>query len=73
MTLADRRGECIFSACQHYRKCFIENTIRRARKAESLGLTYREYMLELLERGRYLQVEDGERIAQIIARRRGGA
>ena len=34
MTLADRRGECIYSACQHYRKCFIENTIRRARKAD---------------------------------------
>ena len=34
VTLADRRGECIYSACQHYRKCFIENTIRRARKAD---------------------------------------
>jgi ATP-dependent DNA helicase DinG len=34
MTLADRRGECIYSACQHYRKCFIENTVRRARKAD---------------------------------------
>ena len=34
MTLADRRGECIYSACQHYRKCFVESTIRRARKAD---------------------------------------
>ena len=41
-----------------------------ARKAEALGLTYREYALELLERGRYLQSEDTERIAAIIARRR---
>src|SRR5215468_2914183 len=32
--LADRRGECIYSACEHYRKCFVERTIRRARSAD---------------------------------------
>src|SRR5215468_812990 len=32
--LADRRGECIYSACEHYRKCFVERTIRRARLAD---------------------------------------
>jgi ATP-dependent DNA helicase DinG len=32
--LADRRGECIYSACEHYRKCFVERTIRRARTAD---------------------------------------
>lgn len=32
--LTDRRGECIFSACGHYRKCFIERAIRRARRAD---------------------------------------
>jgi ATP-dependent DNA helicase DinG len=31
--LADRRGECIHSACPHWRACFIERTIRRARTA----------------------------------------
>jgi len=31
--LADRRGECIYSACSHYRKCFIEKSARKARKA----------------------------------------
>jgi ATP-dependent DNA helicase DinG len=31
--LADRRGECIRSACQHYKKCFVEHSIRRARTA----------------------------------------
>lgn len=31
--LADRRGECIHSACSHWRTCFIERTIRRARSA----------------------------------------
>jgi len=47
----------------------IETAIRRAKKAESLGLTFREYQLEILERGRYLQIEDRERIAEIIGRR----
>ena len=46
-----------------------ETAIRRAKKAEAIGLTYREYQLEILERGRYLQKEDVERIAEIIARR----
>ncbi len=33
-TLADRRGECIHAACPHWRRCFIEHTIRRARGAD---------------------------------------
>ncbi|HNQ92561.1 MAG TPA: ATP-dependent DNA helicase [Alphaproteobacteria bacterium] len=28
--LADRRGECIFSACDHYHKCFSEHAIRKS-------------------------------------------
>ncbi|MDP7375230.1 MAG: ATP-dependent DNA helicase, partial [Alphaproteobacteria bacterium] len=32
--LADRRGECIHSACLHYHKCFVEKSIRAARQAD---------------------------------------
>ena len=32
--IADRRGECIHGACPHYRACFVEHTIRRARTAD---------------------------------------
>ena len=32
--LTDRRGECVYSACAHYGKCFIERGIRRSRRAE---------------------------------------
>lgn len=46
-----------------------EIAIRRAWKAEALGLTYHEYTIEILERGRYLQPTDTEIIRQIIARR----
>ena len=32
--LADRRGECIHSACAHYNRCFTEKSMRRARRAD---------------------------------------
>ncbi|HEY4115368.1 MAG TPA: ATP-dependent DNA helicase [Rhizomicrobium sp.] len=31
--ITDRRGECVYAACPHYRRCFIERAIRRARHA----------------------------------------
>ncbi len=31
--LSDRRGECIYSACPHYHRCFVERSIRRAKRA----------------------------------------
>lgn len=34
LSLADRRGECVFTACPHYRLCFIEKTVRKARTAD---------------------------------------
>ena len=40
----------------------METGARWARKAEELGLTYREYRLELLERGRHPTDEDAKRI-----------
>lgn len=54
-----------------FKKVPVETAIRRATKAQALGITYREYQLEILERGIYLQATDTARIAQIIARRKG--
>jgi ATP-dependent DNA helicase DinG len=34
MGFTDRRGECIYSACPHYRRCFIERSVRVARNAD---------------------------------------
>ena len=31
--LADRRGECIYSACDHYHKCFVEKSVRKSRRS----------------------------------------
>jgi hypothetical protein len=41
----------------------------RLEKAEALGLTYEEYTLEILERGRYLSSLDIERIDAIKRKR----
>lgn len=32
--LADRRGECIHGACLHYNRCFVEKSIRGAKRAD---------------------------------------
>jgi hypothetical protein len=40
-------------------------TLHRLARAEALGLTYEEYTLEILERGRHLQTRDTERIDAI--------
>jgi hypothetical protein len=45
----------------------------RQEKADALGLTYEEYTLELLDHGRHLQAEDGERISAIKAKRKQGS
>lgn len=47
-----------------------EIAVRRDDKAEALNLTFEEYTLEILERGRYLQAGDVERIATIKRARR---
>ena len=39
-----------------------EMGVRRARKAQSLGLSYRRYVLEILERGRFLDEADALQI-----------
>ena len=31
--LSDRRGECVYSACDHYSRCFIERSQRKAARA----------------------------------------
>ncbi len=31
--MADRRGECVYSACDHYHKCFVEHSVRASKHA----------------------------------------
>ncbi|WP_083550515.1 ATP-dependent DNA helicase [Sphingorhabdus lutea] len=32
--LTDRRGECVYAGCAHYRKCFIEKSVRASHHAD---------------------------------------
>jgi ATP-dependent DNA helicase DinG len=34
LSLTDRRGECVYSACPHYRRCFIERAQRKTLRAD---------------------------------------
>ncbi|HRJ66626.1 MAG TPA: ATP-dependent DNA helicase [Alphaproteobacteria bacterium] len=34
MSFADRRGECIYAACPHFDKCFVEKSVRKAKRAD---------------------------------------
>jgi hypothetical protein len=44
--------------------------LMRLERAERLGLTYEEYTLEILERGRHLGEDDDDRVAEIRRARR---
>ncbi|MEZ0224642.1 MAG: ATP-dependent DNA helicase [Alphaproteobacteria bacterium] len=33
-SFADKRGECIYTACPHFNKCFVEKSIRKAKRAD---------------------------------------
>ncbi|MXO84899.1 ATP-dependent DNA helicase [Altererythrobacter aurantiacus] len=33
-SLTDQRGECVYAGCPHYRKCFIEKSVRAAARAD---------------------------------------
>ena len=45
--LTDTRGECIYAACQHYGRCFIEKSVRRARRARLVVANHAVVMLQL--------------------------
>jgi hypothetical protein len=47
-----------------------EIALMRMERAERIGLTYEEYTLEILERGRFLSEDDAARVAEIKAGRR---
>ncbi|MFQ5618634.1 MAG: ATP-dependent DNA helicase [Rhodospirillales bacterium] len=49
--LTDSRGECIYSACDHYRKCFIEGSIRRARRARIVVANHALVMVQAARGG----------------------
>ena len=45
-SLSDRRGECIYSSCPHYSKCYIEHSVRRARRADLVVANHALVMIQ---------------------------
>ena len=60
--IADRRGECIFSACPHYRKCFIERAVRRARRADIVVANHALVMIQAALGG----LDDGAQPTRLV-------
>lgn len=44
--MTDTRGECVYSSCSHYSKCYIEKTVRRARRAELVVANHALVMIQ---------------------------
>jgi ATP-dependent DNA helicase DinG len=49
--LADRRGECIRSACPRYKQCYVEHSIRRARTATLVIANHALVMVQAAQGG----------------------
>ncbi len=49
--LADRRGECIYSACDHYHRCFVERNIRKAKHADLVIANHALVMIQTADSG----------------------
>jgi ATP-dependent DNA helicase DinG len=59
--LTDRRGECVYAGCPHYRKCFIERSARASADADLVIANHALVMVNAA-RGR----EQGQRPARIV-------
>lgn len=49
--LTDRRGECLYSACAHFRKCFVEKTVRKAKHADLVVANHALVVTQAATRG----------------------
>lgn len=49
--LTDRRGECIYAACPHWRRCFIERSVRAAEQADFVIANHALTMIGALRGG----------------------
>jgi len=50
MSLTDRRGECLYAACAHYRKCFVEKAARASRGADLVVANHALVMAQAVNR-----------------------
>jgi ATP-dependent DNA helicase DinG len=63
--LADRRGECIHSACPHWKRCYVEHSIRRAATANLVVANHALVMVQAAL-GRSGASEDGPALRYVF-------
>ncbi|GGD30570.1 ATP-dependent DNA helicase [Croceicoccus pelagius] len=61
--LTDRRGECVYAACPHYKKCFIE---RAARQSANADLVIANHALVMVHAARGGEREGQQRPSRIV-------
>ena len=59
--LTDRRGECVFAGCPHYRRCFIE---RATRKTQGADIVIANHALVMVNAAR--GKSENERLSRIV-------
>lgn len=59
--LTDRRGECVYSSCPHYRRCFIERSTRKAAHADIVVANHALVMVNAV-RGR----SEGQSMTRLV-------
>jgi ATP-dependent DNA helicase DinG len=64
--LADRRGECIRSACPHYKLCFVEHSIRRAKTATLVVANHALVMVQAALGGGEAKGEDAKPLRYVF-------
>lgn len=68
--LTDRRGECVYSACPYYRKCFIERAVRATRRADIVIANHALVMVQAaLDHALGAPKEEGEQTSAGAIRR----
>ena len=67
--LTDTRGECIYAACSHFRKCFIEKSVRRAKGAEIVVANHALVMINAAHEAMLPDLADRDSIERAIPTR----
>jgi ATP-dependent DNA helicase DinG len=61
LNLVDRRGECVHSACVHYRTCFVEKAVRASKRADLVIANHALVMTQAaFDRGRAARGRPGD-------------
>lgn len=56
-SLTDRHGECIYAACPHYRRCFLERVVRKTRTSR---VVVANHALTMVEAARHAAMQTGD-------------